>query len=235
MVPFSLSPLFFKDCKIGSFFSSFQEKGEIFMKLISEQTALYLININYPRASQGLLYHLPEEQSGVFTRENKSLVLYHHGSWRGWMWCQENYSEIFLLYLQFCNLNSVYLHTHYFFPEKSRNKCQSGSIIWKAYLLGHMIAVRPRIHFSLPEQCLKRSSNCLYFCGGVAGLVTWSSCSGWWKPFSLPKNQNNVANICKVVCLPWITQIIALLLHFTSLTQILFREGFWRGSFNSGF
>lgn len=39
---------FFKDCKIGSFFSSFQEKGEIFMKLISEQTALYLININYP-------------------------------------------------------------------------------------------------------------------------------------------------------------------------------------------
>lgn len=71
---------FFKDCKIGSFFSSFQEKGEIFMKLISEQTALYLININYPRASQGLLYHLPEEQSGVFTHENKSLVLYHHGS-----------------------------------------------------------------------------------------------------------------------------------------------------------
>ena len=37
------------------------------MKLISEQTALYLININYPRASQRLLYHLPEEQSGVFT------------------------------------------------------------------------------------------------------------------------------------------------------------------------
>ena len=44
----SLPLLFFKDCKIGSFFSSFQEKGEIFMKLISEQTALYLININYP-------------------------------------------------------------------------------------------------------------------------------------------------------------------------------------------
>lgn len=43
--------LFFGEYRIGSFFfflSSFQEKGEIFMKLISEQTALYLININYP-------------------------------------------------------------------------------------------------------------------------------------------------------------------------------------------
>ena len=37
------------------------------MKLISEQTALYLININYSRASQGLLYYLPEEQNRVFT------------------------------------------------------------------------------------------------------------------------------------------------------------------------
>ena len=50
------------------------------MKLISEQAALYLININHPGASPRLLYQLPEEQGWGFTPENKSSVLYHQGS-----------------------------------------------------------------------------------------------------------------------------------------------------------
>lgn len=45
---FSLKKKNLKDYKIGLFFfSSFHDKRKIFMKLISEQTALYLININY--------------------------------------------------------------------------------------------------------------------------------------------------------------------------------------------
>ena len=131
----------------------------------------------------------------------------------------------------------MYPHIRDFFSEKSW-KCKSGWIIWKAYLLGHVItlgAMDPLLYTRIHS---KRS---LKFPYTQALLVLWLD---WLRdvqshmhlrPFFNLKIQKNSANIFMVACLPWITHIIALILYFTLLIQIYSLKGFRDACLNLDF
>lgn len=156
-------------------------------------------------------------------------MLYYRGFWRGWMQCQKDYSEISPLHSQFWNLNLVYPPIHCFLAEMG-GMSASQDALWGGLTPWDMWGLCWHGPLSLPGVFQKEAEDASI--PRPRGLLSWTVnepqiATNWnTDPFFFLKSQTHVASIYIVQCLPWITHITALTLHFTLLTQIHSPRGF---------